>query len=192
MVRRLLITPIIHTEAELGSEGSAHRSSYIARYGDRGWAERESRIDQYWRTVQDTLLNLPIPFEQVKLYQDSLPDAPDIDRLVAEMAQHGSPNHQLLQLLQARGATIIGTESLALLIEEYQAIKQQRATVEFLRRSLAERDSYIARRIANSLKAGEIGILFIGAAHDVARFCDPTIEVAVLASDLSGKKGTPA
>lgn len=191
MVRRLLITPIIHTEAELGSEGGPHRASYIARYGDRSWTEREALIDQYWRTVQGTLLNLQIPFERVKLYQDSLPDAPDADRLVAEMAEHGSPNHRLLRLLQARGATIIGTESLALLIEEYQAIKQQRATVESLHRSLANRDRYIARRIADTLKDDEIGILFIGAAHDVARFCDPTIKVAVLTSDLA-MKGMPA
>lgn len=191
MVRRLLVTPIIHTEAELGSEGGAHRVSYVARYGNRSWAERESLINRYWRTVQDALLDLPIPFERVKLYQDSLPNAPDIGRLVAEMAEHDSPNHRFLLLLQSRGATIVGTESLALLIEEYQAIKQQRATAAFLRRSLDARDRYIAGRIDETLRDGEIGILFIGAAHDVARYCDPKIEVAVLASDAPRGESFP-
>lgn len=185
MVRRLLIVPIVHTEGELGSEGDAHRVGYVARHGDHLWAERELMIGQYWRVVQESLLNLPISFNRVKLFQDSLPDAPDVDRLVEEMAQNGSPNHRLLQLLRSHGARIIGTESLALLIEEYQAIKQQRATFELLRRSLDARDRYIAKRIAATLGDDEIGILFIGAAHDVARYCDPAIKVALLTSDVS-------
>lgn len=191
MARRLLIVPIIHTEAELGSEGGAHRAGYVARHGDQGWAEREALIDRYWHAVRDALLNLPIPFERVKLYQDSLPDAPDTDRLVAEMVQHGSPNHRLLRLLQSRGAVLLGTESLALLIEEYRAIKEQRASPELLRRSLEARDRYIAGRIAATLAEGEIGILFIGAAHDVARHCDPSIEVAVLASGTPQTRDIP-
>jgi hypothetical protein len=62
-------------------------------------------------------------------------------------------------------------------------VKEQRASPELLRRSLEARDRHIARRIGETLADGEIGILFIGAAHDVRRYCDPTIAVAVLSSD---------
>ena len=191
MSRRLLIVPILHTEAELGSEGGAHRADYIARHGDRRWAEREALIGRYWKAVHDALLDLPIEFEGVKLYQDSLPDGPGTERLVEEMAAHGSPNHRLLRLLQARGARVMGTESLSLLLEEYQAIKERRDSPELLRRSLEARDRYIADRIAATLAEGEIGILFIGAAHDVARHCDPAIQVAVLASGTPQRRDTP-
>lgn len=189
MSRRLLIVPIIHTESELGSEGTAHRAGYVARHGDHRWAEREALIDRYWQQVRDALLGLPIAFDRVKIYQDSLPDGPGTERLVADMAGHGSPNHRLLLLLQGRGATLMGTESLALLLEEYQAIKDRRDSPELLRRSLEARDQYVARRIDASLAAGEIGILFIGAAHDVARYCDPTIHVAFL-SDATHSRDT--
>jgi hypothetical protein len=182
MGRRLLIVPIVHTEAELGSEGHAHREGYVARHGEHRWAEREAAIERYWLVVRESVLDLPIALSQVKVYQDSLPDGPETDRLIEDIANHGSPNHRLLLLLKSRGATVVGTESLALLLEEYQAIKEFRASPEMLRRSLEARDRYIANRIGETLGPGEIGILFIGAAHDVARFCDPTIRVAVLAS----------
>jgi hypothetical protein len=191
MSRRLLIVPIVHTEAELGSEGGAHRAGFIARHGDRGWAKREALIDRYWHAVHDALLELPIAFDQVRLYQDSLPDGPGTERLVEEMAAHGSPNHRLLRLLQSLGARVTGTESLGLLLEEYQAIKEGRDSPDLLRRSLEARDRYIAGRIAETLAEGEIGILFIGAAHDVARHCDPSIHVAFLSSGATHNRDTP-
>lgn len=190
MTRRLLIVPIVHTSAELGSEGREHRADFIARHGDLRWAEREAKIEHYWLTVRDALLALPIGFDHVKVYQDSLPDGQDADRLVEDMAGHGSPNHRLLKLLKTRGATILGTESLALLLEEYQAIKERRASPDLLRRSLESRDRFIANRIDETLADGEIGILFIGAAHDVARFCDQSIKVAVLASGARNPRET--
>ena len=85
----------------------------------------------------------------------------------------------------------MGTESLALLLEEYQAIKERRDSPDLLRRSLEARDQHIARRIDATLAEGEIGILFIGAAHDVARFCDPTIHVAVLSDAATHPRDTP-
>jgi hypothetical protein len=107
------------------------------------------------------------------------------------MAAHGSPNHRLLRLLQSHGARVTGTESLGLLLEEYQAIKEGRDSPDLLRRSLEARDRYIAGRIAETLAEGEIGILFIGAAHDVARHCDPAIQVALLASGAPQSRDIP-
>lgn len=192
MSRRLLIVPIVHTEAELGSEGGGQRDAFVARHGALRWAERVAKIEHYWITVRDAVLGLPIPFDRVKVYQDSLPDGPGTDRLIEDMAGQGSPNHRLLRLLKDRGAAVLGTESLALLLAEYQAIKESRASPEFLRRSLDSRDRHIANRIGDTLGDGDIGILFIGAAHDVARFCDPAIQVAVLASGAQTTSQTPS
>ena len=183
MARRLLIVPILHTEDELGSEGDAYRDGFIAQHGEERWRERDRALREYWVAVRAAMSKLPIPYERVKVYQDSLPNGQGIDRLIDDMAADGSPNHELLQLLRSRGATIVGTEALHLLLEEYMAIKEHRATPEFLRHSLDARDHAIARRIEETLYDGEIGILFIGAAHDVARHCDSAIEIGVFSSE---------
>jgi hypothetical protein len=47
-------------------------------------------------------------------------------------------------------------------------------------RMLRERDEFIARRIDESLKEGEVGILFIGLMHRVDRFLPADIEVQYL------------
>ena len=98
MDRRLLVVPIVHTEAELGSEGQDYRDSFISRHGDNRWVEQEAEIGRYWVTVREALLGLRIALDKVKVYQDSLPDRPETDRLIEDMANHGSPNHQLLQV----------------------------------------------------------------------------------------------
>lgn len=186
----LLIVPILHTEAELGSEGRSRRADFAARHGERDWAAREAAIGRYWRDVRKALLALPIDFARVRLYQDSLPDNADPDVIVDRMAQNDSPNHRLLLDLRERGATIMGTESLALLLDEYRLIKERRATPEQLRASLLARDRHIAARIADTLSDDEVGILFIGAMHDVARHVDPRIEVALL-SDEAPRNARP-
>lgn len=191
MSRRLLVVPIIHSGMELGSELETHRAGIVARHGEAGWEARQAAVADYWRAVRDALLALPIDFRRLKVYQDSLPDGPGVERLIEELARGGSPNHQLLLTLRARGAAVLGTESLALLLEEYQAIKAQRADVPFLRRSLEARDRYVAERIGVTLGKGENGILFIGAAHDVRRFIDRDIDVALLSSEPSQPRNAP-
>jgi hypothetical protein len=42
---------------------------------------------------------------------------------------------------------------------------------------LAQRDQFIARRINDTLKAGETGILFLGLLHAVERYLDRDIRV---------------
>jgi hypothetical protein len=185
MTRRLLIVPILHTEDELGSEGRNYRDGFVAAHGEDRWRERNAALHGYWAAIRDSLSNLPIPYAHVKVYQDSLPNGEHIDRLIDDMAADGSPNHAILQLLRSYGATIVGTEALHLLLEEYMAIKDDRATPDFLRHSLEMRDQYIARRIDETLSEGEIGILFVGAAHDVARHCDPGIDIGVFSPEYT-------
>ncbi len=80
----------------------------------------------------------------------------------------------LLQTLQHKGATLIGTESPGLLKQEHalmvqwsQAGGRGEQALEAARTLLAQRDDYIARRIDETLQEEEIAILFLGLAHDI-------------------------
>jgi hypothetical protein len=82
--------------------------------------------------------------------------------------------------LSEKGATIMGTESSELLVEEYQLAKeiftsgrpQAAARGEARRKALRDsllrrRDQYIARRINDTLLMGETGVIFLGMLHCV-------------------------
>jgi len=180
MARRLLIVPIVHSGVELGSELGAARSKFLARYGEAAWAERNAAIDAYWREVSSLVMSLPIQFERLNIYQDSLPTVGELGHLVTELADCGSPNHQLIRQLLARGAKLIGTESIELLLAEYRLVKDGNADGALIKASLEARDRFIAERIEATLGPEGIAILFIGAAHDVARFVKESIKVVVL------------
>ena len=111
-------------------------------------------------------------------------------QIVAELAQAGSRNHQLLLKLQQKGALLMGSESAELLVEEYQLVKQvfaegmtrgsaqPAAQGKTLQDSLLKRrDQFIARRISQTLLAGETGLLFVGVLHAVEPWLDKDIEV---------------
>ena len=97
-----------------------------------------------------------------------------------ELAGKGSTNHVLLLRLMEKGAILMGTESSALLIEEYHLIKeileskdlQEAIRIEARLKSagdtlLEKRYVYIAERIDATLKAGETGIIFLGILHKI-------------------------
>ncbi|HWR11650.1 MAG TPA: hypothetical protein VN445_07505 [Rectinemataceae bacterium] len=102
----------------------------------------------------------------------------------------GSLNHRLLLRLKEKGATIMGTESAELLIEEYQLAKKileagnareaviteakHRETSDLL---LEKRDAFIAARIDQTLRMGETGILFLGMLHNPAPHLPKDIRV---------------
>jgi hypothetical protein len=178
--RRLLIVPIVHSGVELGSELGAARSKFVAKFGEAAWVERNGTIDAYWRDVSGLLMSLPLQFEQLNIYQDSLPTVGDLGHLVTELADRGSPNHRLIRQLLARGAKLIGTESIELLLAEYRLVKDGVADETLIRASLEARDRFIAERIDATLASNATAILFIGAAHNVARFLKADIKVGVL------------
>jgi len=117
---------------------------------------------------------LEIDFHELKVYQDGLPVCGRELEIVQDLARQGSKNHQLLVELAERGATIMGTEDAQLLVEEYLRLRDgldadsetgDRVTPgEDL---LHRRDLYVAKRIRETLRDGETGILFIGLLHEV-------------------------
>ena len=185
--RKLVYIPIIHTLADMGTLGVAVRGMKLSALGRQGVTHEAVVVEKMWTQIEKVIANLPVTPGAVRVYQDGLPVCLHEQEIVSELAGTGNRNHRLLLKLQARGATLMGTESPELLVEEYQlaaAAFASGATVRTgirrkqLRDALLEkRDRYIAARINGSLGAGETGILFMGMLHQVARYLEPDIDV---------------
>ncbi len=140
-----------------------------------------------WREIRARFDSPDLDYPKLRIYQDGLPVCGREAEIVMELAGAGSPNHELLRNLIEKGATVMGTESPDLLVEEYQLIKHSLPGRRFqdgagrkaaLGRSLLEkRDKYIADRINRTLGPGEVGVIFIGMLHSVQKYLAPDIEV---------------
>jgi hypothetical protein len=159
----------------------------LSALGRQGLTRNAAVVEKMWEEIESVVANLPVTPGTVRVYQDGLPVCGHEQEIVSELAGAGNRNHRLLLKLQARGATLMGTESPELLVEEYQlatAAFASGATVRMeiwkkqLRDTLLERrDRYIADRINGTLDAGESGILFMGMLHDVTRYLDSNIDL---------------
>ena len=189
-MRTLFYIPIIHTQADMGALAGAIRRLSIEKLGRREWERSVKAIDQLWTIIHDTIEKLDLPYPQVRLYQDGLPNCGREVPIVTDLANAGSPNHQLLLCLMEKGATLMGTESADLLLEEYQLVQQVlsaqglgevervQARQESLSHSLLERrDRYISERINETLREGETGILFLGMLHSLEEKIAKDIQV---------------
>jgi hypothetical protein len=178
--RTLIYIPIIHTQADMGKLAPSVRRVTVQKLGRQAWKRNVDLIGQMWEEIRRTVEAWDLPWEKVRLYQDGLPRCGREAEIVADLAVAGSPNHQLLLSLMKRGATLMGTESPDLLLEEYRLVQQilaakdpkDAARIEARheprsRSLLAQRDQYIARRINESLRAGETGLLFLGMLHSL-------------------------
>lgn len=105
------------------------------------------------------------------MYQDGLAaDGALGRRVVEEGARRGSRNYQVILTFLDRGAELRATEDAALLLREHASLshaKHQQPSSRQREDLLKRRDAYIAQRINATLLAGEVGVLFIGAAHNV-------------------------
>ena len=185
--RKLVYIPIIHTLADMGTLGVAVRGMKLSALGRQGLTRNVAMVEKMWTQIEGVVANLPVTSIAMRVYQDGLPVCRHEREIVSELAGAGNRNHRLLLELQARGATLMGTESPELLVEEYQlaaAALASGATVRTRIRQkqlhdtlLDKRDRYIAARINGTLGAGETGILFMGMLHEVARYLDSDIDV---------------
>lgn len=178
-MRRLIEIPIIHTQEDLGSQQDRVRRAYIAIFGEWKWRKHLEAITALWDRIEKEMLSLALDYHKVKLYQDGLPECGRELAIVEEIAKGGSRNHRLLLMLIERGATLVGTEEIALLMEERQRLLEAGEAPsagghdDLMRR----RDAYIARRIDATLGEDEVGLLFIGALHRVALHLPADIHV---------------
>lgn len=178
--RTLIYIPIIHTEADMGALGRSVRRATVQRLGRHAWERNVDVIGRMWEEIRRAAEGWDLPWEKVRLYQDGLPRCGREAEIVRDLAGAGSPNHQLLLSLMKRGATLMGTESPDLLVEEYRLVREilaarnpeEAARLEARhegrsRSLLGQRDQYIAGRINESLCAGETGLLFLGMLHSL-------------------------
>jgi hypothetical protein len=187
--RTLIYFPIVHTQADMGALQKSVARATLDKSGRAGLARKTAAIDQIWTEIEAAIEALALSFDRVRLYQDGLPVCGREAEIVTELAQAGSRNHQLLRRLMAQGAVLMGTEEGDLLVQEYQLARQSLTTrppraeaVAASRRALSEallqrRDQFMARRINETLKNGETGILFLGMLHSLERYLNPDVKV---------------
>jgi hypothetical protein len=187
--RTLIYFPIVHTQADMGALQKSVARATLDKSGRAGLARKTAAIDQIWTEIEAAIEALALSFDRVRLYQDGLPVCGREAEIVTELAQAGSRNHQLLRRLMAQGAVLMGTEEGDLLVQEYQLARQslttrppRAAAVAASRRALSEallqrRDQFMARRINETLKNGETGILFLGMLHSLERHLHPDVLV---------------
>lgn len=175
--RKLLIVPILHTKEDMGSLGNhlSMADGYTAMVSD------------FWREVKERVKRSVNGTARVKVYQDGLPDTQKelVEKIISEVQ---SPNYELLRSLKDKGSNVLGTEDPELLEEEYKftsdLVRSQENTSEGIAVKaaslLARRDAYIVNRIDKTLNSGELGVLFIGAAHDIKERLPANIQIEIL------------
>lgn len=181
----------------MGGLGGSMRGHYVQRFGEKAWNEHLRAIKLLWQGIARRLDALDLPFSRVKVYQDGLPVCGREKAIVEDLAAQGSPNHELLLSLLRRGATLVGTEDLTLLLREYHHLQRiahaktpeerKQFVSEFEREEkqiLRDRDEKIRDQIVRTLKAGETGILFLGLLHRADELMPSTIEVRYLVHQL--------
>lgn len=174
--RVLYYFPILHSLADLGGLEDAVAARAIEKMGREQWDAQCRSIEQGWGRIEEVVERLNLRYERCRIYQDGLPVCGDELTIVGDLARSGSHNHQLLLALCKKGATLMGTESLPLLLEEYRLLKNhlagtgsadmheiERQGAELLR----QRDAFIADRIDKTLGTGEYGLLFLGMLHSI-------------------------
>ena len=185
--------PIVHTMADMGSKSEALKQESIRRFGVERWERSRQVIEEVWEGIRARLLALTLPWDQVRIYQDGLPVSRKELEIARDVAAQGSRNYQLILELLERGAQLMGTEDPVLLREEYALVSamtdagneapREQARAVYARegpRILKERDEFISRRINETLKEGQVGLLFLGLLHEVDRLLLEGIEVEYL------------
>ena len=188
--RRLAYVPILHTQLDMGSLAAGMRHAYEQTYGAAQWRQHERAIADFWRGLGEKIDSLVRDPPCVRIYQDGLPVCGREREIVAELAKRGSPNHEIVQQLLERGAHLEGTEDPESLVAEYRLVKQSLEILDLDERNrfaerathlkselLHKRDHFIGKRIGETLKPGELGILFIGLIHDVTRSLPADVQV---------------
>jgi len=188
--RTLIYIPIIHDQADMGNLRESVRQAALRKLGEKTWRRKVKLVDQIWTESEMIIDNLRLSFDAVRLYQDGLPVCGREIDIVTDLAKAGSRNHRLLLRLMEKGATVMGTESAELLVEEYELFRsilnsrdsKKTPKIDECRKALSEsllerRDRYVADRINSTLREGETGILFLGLLHNLEKRFDKDIKL---------------
>ncbi|MFZ2447003.1 MAG: hypothetical protein WAW37_11650 [Syntrophobacteraceae bacterium] len=188
--RTLLHIPILHTETDMGGLGAQVRDAALRVLSVKALRLKSRAVDRLWAEIEQAIERSDLCYQSVRLYQDGLPVCGREIAIVTELADKGSRNHLLLLRLIEKGASLMGTESAELLLDEYSRAKAaaaaQRTALSLPMPSsdssssaslLERRDRFIAARINSTLRAGETGVLFLGMLHSLDNLLDEDIRV---------------
>jgi len=191
--RQLIYIPILHAQQDMGSLAGLIKQTQTEKLGKRLWQEHVRAIDEMWAGIKKRIARLKLPCKEVYVYQDGVPVCGKEQAIIKASAKQGSPNHQIVEWLVDRGATLVGTEDPQLLIQEYNYLKQillatnNEEKKELLERYekaapelLKKRDLYIRERIHKTLPPLGTGLLFLGLLHRVDELLPPDIRVSYL------------
>ncbi len=187
-MRTLIYVPVIHTSADLGSLAKDVTKRGIADLGEDIWEKHVSAVEKFWDVISDYFDSIDV--SGMKIYQDGMvADGEGGQKIVEEGAKSGSRNYELVARLLKKGAILVKTEDFKLVKEERDrlvAITQSKSIthklIAFIKYKLAKdrllnkRDEFIAKRIDESLQ--EIGIIFIGAYHNIKKRLPRSIRVS--------------
>ena len=188
-MKRVILIPVVHNLADLGSLAESVRAHYARRLGPAAWEQRQRTVEKLWSDIRRGLDALRMDWRQARIYQDGLPVCGKEEQITRELAGAGSLNHQLVLELLEKGAALVGTEDPQLLIREYQMQQRQLSPATggaapapgVAAELLAARDRFIAERIAATLEEDATGLLFLGAAHHITGLLrDAGLEVTSL------------
>lgn len=191
-MRRLLYVPIIHTASDLGSMAPSIERGTVSLLGERRWASHKAVVAKFWQVMAAYLAGLEAT--NLKIYQDGLSAGGELGRrIVTAGAERGSDNYGIILDLIGRGAEVRATEDSSLLREEYgylSRLAQQgspkrtmlahKAYESSKERLTRQRDKHVAATINATLKEGEVGLLFMGAYHNVLPYLAEDIIVEQL------------
>lgn len=200
-IRSLVYVPIVHTEKDMGTLAAQMKESFVSQYDEEKWSEHWQAIQEMWDGLRLKIQQLKPDYKTVRLYQDGLPVCGFEEKIIRDLSQKGSKNHQLLLWLVEQGARLEGTEDPGLLVEEYNHIKgilsapteedrdkEVKAYEKVAGELLAKRDQFISDRIEKTLKTGETGLLFLGMLHKVDELLPKDIKVSYLIHRLPFKR----
>lgn len=188
-MKRLIYVPIIHMSADLGSIAKQVDKRGIAGFGEELWNRHRETVSGFWDSIAKYFANLEV--KDFKIYQDGLVADGEIgQKIVQEAVKSGSRNYEIIDDLLKIGAILVKTESYALVKKERDSIIKianaktiTEKLIAYLKyrliknRLLNKRDNYIAKIINETLNHAEIGILFLGAYHNIISKLSKNIQI---------------
>ena len=74
-VKRVIVIPVIHNLADLGSLAESVRAHYLEHFGPAVWQQRQRAVEELWNDIRRAIDALHLDYRQVRIYQDGLPVA---------------------------------------------------------------------------------------------------------------------
>ncbi len=192
--RKLIYIPVIHSGSDMGSLEADISRKGIAGLGEVNWKAHVQIVENYWNLIASYCEKQLPETKGLKIFQDGMvADGEIAKQIIRDNAKMGSRNYKIIAKLMGRGAVIVKTENIDLVLKELDLYKSVSASGSLIsriirialtkfrrKRLMIRRDAYIAAQIRKSLKHGETGLLFLGAYHSILNKLPADIHVTQL------------